>query len=197
MHEKAKMTDLLITLYMHAAGMTVEIMHAACIPYSSVFPSILLPYCIISFFFALSSILIQPNTSNQLWGNPHFMRACHAHRDLICPVSPCFAKIPHMLWKPQQKFQITARIKALLPFLPHATPAFLSHTPPKPTFKINHHSLKSNNNNECHPQTPSNTLPRPLASNTLVPRQSLPIFLRNCPSMPGTRPAHSYTPHQS
>ena len=37
MHGKAKTTDLLITLYMHAAGMTVEIMHAACIPYSSPF----------------------------------------------------------------------------------------------------------------------------------------------------------------
>lgn len=114
MDGKAKMIDLLITLYMHTAGMTVEIMHAACIPYSSA----------LSKYFAtvlsLSSILlyewmIQPNMSNQLWGNPHFMRACHAHRDLICPVSPCFAKIPHMLWKPQQKFQITARIKALLP----------------------------------------------------------------------------------
>lgn len=50
MHQKAKMTDLLITLRtlcMHAAGMTVEIMHAVYIPYSS-----LLAVCSFSNFLA-------------------------------------------------------------------------------------------------------------------------------------------------
>lgn len=55
MHGKAIMTELLITLYMHTAGMTVEIMHAGCIPYiSSTVLSLSLSLSLISSFATLS-----------------------------------------------------------------------------------------------------------------------------------------------
>ena len=95
--------------------------HTVCTPLSSFsiyfFSFLPFPFFLFLIFpsFALSNRAYPTNYGD----TRNFMRACHAHRDLICLVS---LNSPH-LWKPNTKFQIFSRIKALLP---HATSASLS-----------------------------------------------------------------------
>lgn len=153
---------------MQAAFHTLALQFSLCLCLSLLF-QVLLPFL---FFFLLS--MIQPNMSNQLWGNPHFMRACHAHRDLICPVSPCFAKIPHMLLENPNKnskslLESKRFYSAALPsfIYPTLLPHSYQYTPRKNQHLIIHQSIIENPDT----LTPLNPFPH------IIPRHfSLPTL---------------------